>query len=396
MGAKWAYYAGWTYWACHIVYISSKGTGGLRALAWGIFGNTLWYDSLPTAWTQFATLVVFLFFCWVTSRGIQVLKGLATVAGTSMFIMSILFIIMMFTAPAINPHANYYSINFNWKSLMPTFNIKYLTSLSILVFAVGGCEKISPYVNKVKKPSKNFPKAMMALAIMVMISAILGTFAMALMFDPQIVNKNLNEYISNGPYMAFQRLGEYYHVGGLFMYIYSWCNVIGQFSTLVISIDAPLRMLLGSKQAKEFIPKKLLKVNKHGAYINGIWMVVILSGSLIAAQALLPDAQSVMAQLVKLNSTTMPMRYLWVFAAYIALRKQQAKFETSYQMTKSQPLAYTAGVWCFGITAACCIFGIYSPDSFTLFLNIITPIILVALGLILPAIKKHEDVAILD
>ena len=36
MGAKWAYYAGWTYWACHVVYISSKGTGGLRAMAWGI------------------------------------------------------------------------------------------------------------------------------------------------------------------------------------------------------------------------------------------------------------------------------------------------------------------------------------------------------------------------
>ena len=206
MGAKWAYYAGWTYWACHVVYISSKGTGGLRAMAWGIFGNTHWYDGLPTAWTQFATLVVFLFFCWVASRGIPVLKGLATVAGSSMFIMSILFIIMMFAAPAINPHAGFYSINFNWKNLMPTFNVKYFTSLSILVFAVGGCEKISPYVNKVKDPSKNFPKAMMALAIMVMVSAILGTFAMALMFDPKVVNANLNEYISNGAYMAFQKL----------------------------------------------------------------------------------------------------------------------------------------------------------------------------------------------
>lgn len=237
--------------------------------------------------------------------------------------MSILFIIMMFAAPAINPHAGCYSINLNWKSLIPTFNLKYLTSLSILVFAVGGCEKISPYVNKVKNPSKNFPKAMMALAIMVMISAILGTFAMALMFNPKIVNNNLNEYISNSTYMAFQRLGEHYHVGGLFMYIYSWCDVIGQFSTLVISIDAPLRMLLGSKETKNFIPKKLLKINKHGTYINGIWMVVILSGGLIVAQA-------IMAQLVKLNLTTMPIRYLWVFAAYIALRKQQKKFDTSY------------------------------------------------------------------
>ena len=131
------------------------------------------------------------------------------------------------------------------------------------------------------------------------------------------------------------------------MYIYSWCNVIGQFSTLVISIDAPLRMLLGSKEAKAFIPKGLLKLNKHGAYINGIWMVVILSGGLIAIQALVPNAQAVMAQLVKLNSTTMPLRYLWVFAAYIALRKHQEKFETTYQMTKSQGLAYTAGIWCF-------------------------------------------------
>lgn len=327
MGPKWAYYAGWTYWACHIVYISSKGTGGLRAMAWGIFGNTRWYDGLPTAWTQFATLVIFLFFCWVASRGIPVLKGLATVAGSSMFIMSILFIIMMFAAPAINPGAGFHTIDFNWKNLMPTFNVKYFTSLSILVFAVGGCEKISPYVNKVQNPSKNFPKAMMALAIMVMISAILGTFAMALMFDPKVVNANLNEYISNGAYMAFQKLGEYYHVGGLFMYVYSWCNVIGQFSTLVISIDAPLRMLLGSKEAKEFIPKSLMKLNQHGAYINGIWMIVILSGGLIAIQALVPNAQAVMAQLVKLNSTTMPLRYLWVFAAYVALRKQQQKFK---------------------------------------------------------------------
>ena len=35
--------------------------------------------------------------------------------------------------------------------------------------------------------------------------------------------------------------------------------------------------------------------------------------------------------------------------------------------------------------------GIYSTDPMTLLLNILTPIVLTALGLILPAIKKHED-----
>src|SRR3712207_7777584 len=51
-------------------------------------------------------------------------------------------------------------INIDWstKTFLPTFDLKYFTSLAILVFAVGGCEKISPYVNKMKDPEKGFPK----------------------------------------------------------------------------------------------------------------------------------------------------------------------------------------------------------------------------------------------
>lgn len=63
-------------------------------------------------------------------------------------------------------------------------------------------------------------------------------------------------------------------------------------------------------------------------------------------------------------------------------------------MTKHQWLAYTAGIWCFFVTAICCLMGIYSTDPMTLLLNILTPIVLTALGLILPAIKKHEDAKI--
>ena len=61
-----------------------------------------------------------------------------------------------------------------------------------MVFAVGGCEKISPYVNKVENPSKGFPKGMIALAIMVMVCAILGTIAMGMMFDPADIAANFD------------------------------------------------------------------------------------------------------------------------------------------------------------------------------------------------------------
>ena len=68
MGKKFAYYAGWTYWACHITYISSKGSGGLKALSWAIFRDAKTYDSLPTLGVQLATLVVFLLGCYIAAE----------------------------------------------------------------------------------------------------------------------------------------------------------------------------------------------------------------------------------------------------------------------------------------------------------------------------------------
>ena len=403
-GPKLAYYAGWTYWACHITYIASKSSGGLKALSWAVFRNAETYDTFPTIGVQLVTFAVLLLFCWVASRGLNPLKRLATIAGTSMFVMSILYIIMIFAARAINPGADYVSLDLSMKSLIPEFNVKYFTSLSILVFAVGGCEKISPYVNKVKDPSKGFPRAMITLAIMVVVCAILGTImvvvcailgtiAMGMMFDPAVINgseESFNSYVSNGSYWAFQKLGQYYGIGDSLLVVYAICNAIGQLSTLVISIDAPLRMLLDNEDAQKFIPSTLLKKNDTGAYVNGIKMVAILSGSIILIQSFVPGAAAVLKQLTKLNSVCMPMRYLWVFTAYIALRKAGNKFNPEYRFVKNDTLALAAGGWCFFVTAACCLLGVYDTDPFTMCLNIITPCVLTALGIILPMIKKRE------
>ena len=113
IGPKCAYYAGWTYWACHVTYIASKGSGGLKALSWMFFQNGTTYDQFTTIWIQLATLAALLFFCWVASRGLNPLKKLATIAGTSMFVMSILYILMMFAAPAINPNGGYVTMEFS-------------------------------------------------------------------------------------------------------------------------------------------------------------------------------------------------------------------------------------------------------------------------------------------
>ena len=393
LGTKLAYYAGWTYWACHITYIASKPSGGLKALSWVIFRSAELYDRLPTIVIQLITFALLIIFCYVASKGLNPLKKMATLAGSSMFIMSLLYIVMMFAAPAINPQGDYVSLDFSLKNLIPNFRLEYFTSLSILVFAVGGCEKISPYVNKVENPSKGFPKGMIALAIMVVVCAMLGTIAMGMMFDPALINESkeaFDSYAANGSYWAFQKLGQYYHVGDTLLVIYALCNVIGQFAVLIISIDAPLRMLLDNEETRPFFPKQLLKQNKEGSYVNGIVMVAVLSGSIILAQSFVPGAAAVLKQLTKLNSVCMPLRYLWVFVAYIALRKAGDKFPREYYFVKNNAVALSFGVWCFALTAICCLMGMHSDDPFTMALNIITPVVLSVLGIIMPILAKNE------
>lgn len=391
---KLAYYAGWTYWACHVTYIASKGSGGLKALSWMIFRNAETYDTFPTIYIQLATLAVFLFFCWVAGKGINPLKRLATIAGSSMFFMSLLYILMMFAAPHINPTADYIHVDWSMRNLVPTFNSGYFLSLSILVFAVGGCEKISPYVNKMEDSAKGFPKGIIFAAIMVVVCAIFGTIAMSRMFDPAVINaseESFNSYTANGAYWAFQKLGQYYHVGDTFLIIYALCNMIGQFSTLLLSIDAPLRMLFEDENARQYIPSKLLVKNKNGAYTNGIKMEIVLCGAIILLQMFVPGAAAVLTQLTRLNAVCMPLRYLWVFLAYIMLKKAGDKFGRQYYFVKSDKLGMILGAWCFFVTAFSCVLGMYNKDKFTMFLNIATPLVLFALGLILPAIRKKED-----
>ena len=393
IGPKVAYYAGWTYWACHITYIASKGSGSLKALSWAVFRNAETYDTFPTIGVQMATLGVFLIGCFIASKGMNPLKKLLSLAGTSMFVMSILYIIMMLAAPAINPGADYVTIDFSLKNLIPNFNIGYFSSLSILVFAVGGCEKISPYVNKVENPSKGFPKGIIAMTVMVLVCAMLGTIAMGRMFDPAVINaseESFNSYAANGSYWAFQKLGEYYHIGDTFLIIYALCNLIGQFSILILSIDAPLRMLLDNEKTAQYIPSGLRKKNKYGAYSNGIKLIMVLAGAIIVVQTFLPGAAAVLQQLTRLNSVCMPLRYTWVFVAYIALRKAYDRIPAEYRFVKNQKIAYFFGGWCLFVTLICCIMGMYNKNPFTFAMNVITPVVLTALGIIMPKLAERE------
>ena len=386
IGPRMAYYAGWTYWVVHMPYISQKPNSTVIAASWALFQDKR-ASSMDTTVIQLICLVIFLFAMYLSSKGMGVLKRLSALAGSTMFIMSMLFIAMMVAAPALTG-GTFMTIQWSLKTFIPTFDASFFMGLSILVFAVGGCEKISPYVNKMKDPSRDFSKGMAALALMVAVTAILGTVALGMMFDSSHIPPDL---MTNGAYYAFQRLGEYYHMGNFFVIVYALTNLIGQFSVMVLSVDAPLRMLLDSADTR-FIPRKMFEKNEHGTYVNGHRLVMLIVCVLIIVPAFgIRNVDVLVRWLVKVNSVCMPLRYLWVFVAYIALKKAGDAYHAQYRFLKGRTAGILVGVWCFGFTAFACITGIYSDDLFQLVLNIVTPFVLVGLGFILPWLAAREN-----
>ena len=302
------------------------------------------------------------------------------------FVSGMLFVVMMMAAPGVTD-GNFVEIQWSAETFLPSFDAGFLMSLSILVFAVGGCEKISPYVNKMKDPARDFSRGMIALAVMVAVTAVLGTISLGLMFDSEHIPGDL---MTNGAYYAFERLGEYYHVGNFFVIAYALTNLVGQFSVMVLSIDAPLRMLLESAD-RTYIPAGLLKKNEKGVYVNGQKLIGLIAAVLIVVPAFgIRNVDALVRWLVKVNSVCMPLRYLWVFVAYIALKMGGEKFPALYRFVRRKETGIAFGVWCFVFTAFACLTGIYSEDPFQLILNIVTPFVLVGLGFIMPMIANKE------
>lgn len=392
-----AFLAGWTYWVVHIPYLAQKPQSLLIAFSWALSPSgefaTILKDLNPLI-LQSIVLAIFLVFLYLATKGLKILKVVGNIAGTSMFVMSLLYIVLGLAAPAITGEIATPDITVS--SFVPKFDFAYLTTLSMLVFAVGGAEKISPYVNNTKEPTKNFPKGMLALAGMVAVCALLGSVAMGMMFNANAIPEDL---MMNGQYYAFQLLGEHYGVGNVFVVIYGLANAAAQLSSLVFSIDAPLRVLLGEADEK-FVPKALTKTNKNGVLVNGYIMTAILVSTLIIVPALgIGNTNELFNWLLQLNSVVMPMRYLWVFVAYMGLKKAADKFSTEYKFIKNPKIGFLVGLWCFAFTTFACVMGMFPTNVavfsgewiFRVALNVITPIVLMGLGLILPMIAKKTN-----
>ena len=120
MGPGLAYLAAWTYWV--VTSRSGEPQAILIALGWAMKGDGSLIKEYSVVALQGLTLVLFIFFMRVASRGMKSLKIVGSVAGIAMFVMSLLYVAMAVTAPAIT-EVHIATTNITWGNVHSSYRL---------------------------------------------------------------------------------------------------------------------------------------------------------------------------------------------------------------------------------------------------------------------------------
>jgi amino acid transporter len=387
------YFTAWTYWAASIPYVVDTANSVVVGIGWAVTGNSKFQDTISNSQFALWTLLTFVVFILVQSRFKRSLEVLSMIGGIAMFGMTVLFVIMSISSLALGGHIATQPMNLG--AIVPKFDLKYLTTVGLLIYAVNGCELIAPFVTKMKRPQTEFPKSMLMLVGMTAFLTIFGSFSLGIFFNAHHLPNDLK---MNGSYYAFQALGQQYHVGNLFMYLFAWTEVFYLVALLAVLLDAMTRMLI-SDTGERYMPKFLRKTNAAGLPVNGYLLTCVLSGFILLLGIFLPDMNDIFNWLLNLNGIISPGVTCWIFYAFMRVRKNSAKYPSSYIFIKNDKLAWLVGFWALAVTAIATVFGIAPQDVaefsttwwYELIINIVAIIVLIGLGAILPLITRREN-----
>ena len=387
------YFTAWTYWAASVPYVVDSANSVVVGFGWAFTGSGKFQDTMSNSTFMLLSALIFVIFIFVQRHLAHSMELLSTIGGFAMFGMTVLVVLLAF-AGLIKNGGHMATQPMNIHTIVPKFDLKYLTTIGMLIYAVNGSELVAPFITRMKQPQKDFPKAMITLSIMTAFLTICGSFALGIFFD---ANHLPNDMKMNGDYYAFQALGKLYGLGNFFMYLYAWTSVIYMCALLAVLLDAMTRMLIADTGSK-YMPAFLRKTNKEGLPINGYFLTCFLSAFIMLLGAFLPEMNDIFNWLLNLNGIISPGVTCWIFYAFMKIRANSAKYPSSYVFIKNDKLAWLCGFLLLAVTAIATVFGIFPQDTsqfsstwwYELIINIVAIVVLIGLGAILPSIRARE------
>ncbi len=237
-------------------------------------------------------------------------------------------------------------------SFAPSKWIPDMTSTNNIVFLVGvllslaGMEMSAVHAQEVKKPGRDYPKAIFLSAIIILILSVLGSLSISIVVPKAKIS------LVAGIMQAFSEFFKAYHIPWM-VPIIAALAAAGAISMVSTWIVGPSKGLLASTQDGA-VPKVFQKVNKNGMpvallILQGVFLTVLSSVFLF-----MPNVSSSYWILTALTAQLYLIMYLLMFVSAIVLRYKQPDVPRTYKVPGGN-----AGMWVvatFGALA--CLFAV--------------------------------------
>jgi glutamate:GABA antiporter len=371
-GHRTGFLAVWLLWAENVIYYPT--------LLSFIAGTIAYIVNPDLANNTFYTLAIIIGVFWLTTLanllGMRTSGWISTfgVIGGTMIPGALIVFAGVFWYFAGHPP----QISFTVESLVPNMSSPtQLVFFSGVLVAFCGLEMSAVHARDVQNPQRNYPRAILLSAILILGLYILGVLSIAMVVPQKEIS------LVSGSIQAFSY---FVHAYGL-----DWTTpiiaillAVGAFGTLSTWIAGPSKGLLGAAQGGD-LPPVFRKLNKHGMPTSLLVMQGVIVTLFSCVFLIMPTVSSAYWILNALVAQLYLVMYILMFAAAIKLRYKRPHVERAYKIPGGK-----FGIWLvagLGIVGSFSTFAIgFFPPSQIKTGNVVFYVIFLFLGIVLACI----------
>jgi amino acid transporter len=323
----------------------------------GFVASTLAYVINPDLassglWTAIVIMVCYWSGVWVSSRGTKGVAGLASgglIIGT--LIPGILLVVL---GIAFLGQGNESAAPMTSDNLLPAW--AGLSSLVLIVnnfLSYSGMEMNAVHVSSLRKPGKEFPRAMFMAMGMVLLIFILPALAISWIVPADELS------LTAGVMQAFDAVFAAFDSQWLTP-ILGVMLVAASLGGMLTWLAGPSRGLLLISRQEGYLPPYLQKLNKNGVQQNILVVQGLVTTVIALAYAFIPDVSSVYWIFSVITTQVYLIMYLLMFVAAVRLRRNQPDHPRGY---KAPMLTALCGIG-FAASLAALLIGFVPSSQF--------------------------------
>lgn len=266
-------------------------------------------------------LIVFWGMTLANLRGVKTSARFASVCAVGGMILPMAFIITLACVWLFSGKP--LAIHFTRHNMLPTLHhASSWISLTAIMTAFLGMELATVHVRNVNNAQKAFPKALWISVIVILITMILGSLAIAFVIPQSKIQ------LVDGVMQAFENFFAVYHLTWITP-IATILLLMGSLGGMINWIISPAKGLLQAAQ-DDFLPSFLQKENRFGVAQNLLLLQAVLVSLMCLAFLLMPSVNGSYWLLTDLSTQLYMLMYVLMFAAAFALKNTLTATQSTF------------------------------------------------------------------